>query len=83
MSETLSRWLEGLAPEQIPDAVKRASVDTVIDVMGLCVAARNADYIRALTASWEADGGCTAMGHAAGFDAPGAAMINGTAAHGE
>ena len=83
VSETLSRWLAGLAPERIPDAVKRASVDTVIDVLGLCVAARNADYIRALTASWEADGGCTAMGHAAGFDAPGAAMINGTAAHGE
>ena len=78
VSETLSRWLAGLAPERFPEAVKRASVDTVIDVLGLCVAARKADYIRALIASWEAQGGCTALGHAGGFDAPGAAMINGT-----
>ena len=32
---------------------------------------------------WEADGRCTAIGHARTLDAGGAAFVNGTAAHGE
>ncbi len=39
--------------------------------------------MQALVASWDGSGDCTALGHARAFDAAGAAMINGTAAHGE
>jgi 2-methylcitrate dehydratase PrpD len=55
----------------------------LIDVAGLCVAARNTDYVGAALAGWEASGGCTALGHARALDAAGAAFVNGTAAHGE
>ena len=55
----------------------------LIDVAGLCVAARNTDYVRAALAGWEASGSCTAIGHARALDAGGAAFVNGTAAHGE
>jgi len=55
----------------------------LIDVAGLCVAARNTDYVRAALDGWEADGGCTAIGHARALDSAGAAFVNGTAAHGE
>src|SRR5918999_3982737 len=55
----------------------------LIDVAGLCVAARNTDYVRAALAGWEASGKCTAIGHARALDSAGAAFVNGTAAHGE
>ena len=55
----------------------------LVDVAGLCVAARNTDYLRAALASWEAAGKCTAIGHARALDSAGAAFVNGTAAHGE
>jgi 2-methylcitrate dehydratase PrpD len=55
----------------------------LIDVAGLCVAARRTGYVRASLAGWEASGGCTAIGHSRTLDAAGAAFVNGTAAHGE
>ena len=55
----------------------------LIDVAGLCVAARNTDYVRAAINSWEASGKCTAIGHGRALDSAGAAFVNGTAAHGE
>ena len=55
----------------------------LVDVAGLCVAARNTDYVHAALAGWEASGKCTAIGHARALDSAGAAFVNGTAAHGE
>jgi 2-methylcitrate dehydratase PrpD len=55
----------------------------LVDIAGLCVAARNADYVRAALGGWEAGGACTAIGHTRTLDAAGAAFVNGTAAHGE
>ncbi|MEK7835580.1 MAG: MmgE/PrpD family protein, partial [Pseudomonadota bacterium] len=46
-------------------------------------AARNTDYIRALIAAVDHGGTCSALGHGGGFSAEDAAMLNGTAAHGE
>jgi 2-methylcitrate dehydratase PrpD len=47
------------------------------------VAARATGYVRALIASVDDGGRCTAIGHRGAFHAEDAAMINGTAAHGE
>jgi 2-methylcitrate dehydratase PrpD len=76
--------------EKLADAVAQAGEPPreiierlLIDVAGLCVAARNTDYVRAALGSWEASGNCTAIGHARALDAGGAAFVNGTAAHGE
>jgi 2-methylcitrate dehydratase PrpD len=67
----------------IPAAVRAKCEETVIDVVGLCVAARNADYVTAALAGWDDDGPCTAIGHRRSLSAAGAAFVNGTAAHGE
>ena len=83
MSESVS--------EQLAESVRRAHVKDfretaeklLIDVAGLCVAARNTDYVRAALSAWEANGGCTAIGHGRALDSAGAAFVNGTAAHGE
>ena len=52
-------------------------------MVGLCVAARNEDYVAGALAGWDDDGPCTAIGHARTLSAAGAAFVNGTAAHGE
>jgi 2-methylcitrate dehydratase PrpD len=72
-----------LAVEQIPDAVRSMCEDLAIDVIGLCVVARNQQYVASALAGWEDDGPCTAIGHARALTAAGAAFVNGTAAHGE
>ena len=55
----------------------------LIDIAGLCVAARHYDYVHAAVRSWETSGGCSAIGHERSLDSAGAAFVNGTAAHGE
>ena len=53
------------------------------DVVGLVVAARGTDYVRAALGSAVGDGRCTALGHARPLSPFDAALVNGTAAHGE
>ena len=48
----------------MPDAVRAKCEETLIDVVGLCVAARHEDYVQAALAGWDDDGPCTAIGHA-------------------
>lgn len=83
VAEILADHAGALTADSIPAAVRIRTEELLIDVAGLCVAARNTDYVKALIASVDAGGPCTALGHAATFDAATAAMINGTAAHGE
>ncbi len=66
-------------PAPVRDMVRRL----LVDVAGLCVAARGTDYVAACLASAEGSGSSTALGHARARSAIDAALINGTAAHGE
>jgi len=81
-ADTLAAWLAAVQPGDLPDAAVETARRLFVDVAGLCVAARHADYVSATRAAVDA-GACTAIGHAGGFDAFGAALVNGTAAHGE
>jgi 2-methylcitrate dehydratase PrpD len=67
----------------VPAAVRQKCIDLAADVIGLCVTARGADYVRATLTGCDDDGPCTAIGHARSLSAAGAALVNGTAAHGE
>jgi 2-methylcitrate dehydratase PrpD len=83
VAEDLAQRIAVLSGEQLPAAVKQKCRDLLIDVVGLCVTARNEDYVRAALAGWDDDGPCTVIGHARRMSAAGAAFVNGTAAHGE
>jgi len=83
VAERFAAWAGGLSAADIPAEVRATMQALVLDVIGLCIAARNTDYVAALLACSDNEGPCTAFGHARGFDAAGAALINGTAAHGE
>ena len=83
VAEVFAEWAAGLERETIPEAARAVAANALLDVAGLCIAARGTEYVRAALAAWDAAGACTALGHARGLDAAGAALINGTAAHGE
>ncbi len=80
-AEPSAAWLSATRPEMLPPATVTTARNLVLDVAGLCVAARNEDYVAATRAACD-EGACTAIGHTGGFDAFSAALINGTAAHG-
>ena len=83
VAERLVDATASLSPGGIPAQVRLRCEDLLIDVGGLCIAARASDYVRALVASVDGGGPCTAIGQPGSFRAEDAAMIGGTAAHGE
>ena len=83
VAETLAGKIVALMAGGLPDATSRKCEDLLIDVVGLCVTARNEDYARSAIAGCDDDGPCTAIGHQRTLTASGAAFVNGTAAHGE
>jgi 2-methylcitrate dehydratase PrpD len=83
VAETLAAKIVALKQATLPAATTRKCEDLLIDVVGLCVTARNEDYVTAALAGWDDDGPCTVIGHGRTLNAAGAAFVNGTAAHGE
>jgi 2-methylcitrate dehydratase PrpD len=83
VAERLAVAVDEARPLARPPALRAACESLLVDVAGLCVAARRTEYVRAVLDGWEANGGSTAIGHARKLDAAGAAFVNGTAAHGE
>src|SRR5205814_3397532 len=83
VAEMLAEKIAALKPGALPAATARKCEDLLIDVVGLCVTARNEDYVRSALAGCDDDGPCTAIGHRRTLNAAGAAFVNGTAAHGE
>ena len=73
VAETLARNIVALKASDLPAATTRKCEDLLIDVVGLCVTARNQDYIASALAGWGDDGPCTVIGHERTLTASGAA----------
>ena len=83
VAQDLAARIAAISPETLPPGVRSKCDDLAIDVIGLCVTARNEDYIASALAGCDDDGPCTAIGHTRTLTSASAAFINGTAAHGE
>lgn len=83
VAEQLAQGIVDLDAARLPETLRRKCEDLLIDVVGLCIAARNEDYAKATLAGLDDEGPCTAIGHGRKLSAAGAAFFNGTAAHGE
>jgi 2-methylcitrate dehydratase PrpD len=79
----LAQFASRLNADKLPAKTRETVQLLMLDVAGLCVAARNHDYVKAATASVASEGKSTALGHPAAFGPYDAALVNGTAAHGE
>ena len=83
VAEKLVDRILPLGPGRLPAAMRQKCEDLAVDVIGLCLTARNQDYVKSALAGCDDEGPCTAIGHARMMSAAGAAFVNGTAAHGE
>ena len=79
MAEAFSQW----RLQDLPQNARDVAIKDVIDMAGLCIAARDTVYVQQLVNGWDSDGSCTVIGHRRKLDAAGAAVVNGTATHGE
>src|SRR6202167_3320743 len=83
VAEHLAEKISALDASRLPEAVRRKCEDLLVDVVGLAVTARNEDYVKAVLAACDDDGPCTAIGHTRTLSGAAAALVNGTAIHGE
>jgi 2-methylcitrate dehydratase PrpD len=83
LAENLAGRIVALRADTLPPGVRAKCEDLLIDVVGLCLTARNEDYVAATLEGLDDDGPCTAIGHARTLTSAGAALVNGTACHGE
>ena len=83
IAETLAQNIAALDVTKLPPAVQRKCEELLIDVVGLAVTARNEEYVKSAIAACDDDGLCTAIGHTRKLSAAAAALVNGTAIHGE
>ncbi len=87
IAETIAEWAASVETKNLPDEAIAAARQSYLDIVGLCIAARDTDYVAASIGAWRDGGGeggkCSVIGHNFKMDAASAAFINGTAAHGE
>src|SRR5262245_26365269 len=82
-AEELARAIAGVDADALPADVRETCARLFLDVAGLCLVARNTDYVRAANAAWTDPGPASVIGQVDTRSAAAAAFINGTAAHGE
>src|SRR5262249_62258038 len=83
LAEPLAQNIAALEAARLPQAVRHKCEELLLDVVGLAVTARNEDYVKSVLAACDDDGPCTAIGHTRTLSAAAAALVNGTAIHGE
>src|SRR6516164_3437846 len=83
VAEQLADRIATVDAAHLPAAMRAKCEDLAVDVIGLCLTGRNEDYVEATLDGCDEDGPCTVIGHARTLGAAGAALVNGTAAHGE
>jgi 2-methylcitrate dehydratase PrpD len=83
VAQALARAVADARGRRLPPAMRETCERLLVDIAGLAIAARHERYVKAAIDAWEADGTCTALGHRRALDSPGAAFVNGIAAHGE
>src|SRR4029453_17911580 len=82
VAETLADKIAALDPARLPPALRRICEDLLVDVVGLCLTARNEDYVKAALAGWDDAGPSRRSAMFGAIAQPAALLVNGTAAHG-
>jgi 2-methylcitrate dehydratase PrpD len=83
VAEQLAERIAKIDAARLPPKLRAMAEDLVVDIVGLCVAARNEEFVTTAKAGFDDTGPCTVIGHAKTQSAAAAAFINGVAAHGE
>ena len=82
VSRRLAQAITASQPEHWP-AARAVGQRLLMDIAGICIAARSEAYVKAAMAAVDQEGPCTVIGAAPSFGVEAAAFVNGIAAHGE
>ncbi|MET0194470.1 MAG: MmgE/PrpD family protein, partial [Hyphomicrobiaceae bacterium] len=82
VAEDLAERVARIEARHLPAGVRDTCERLLLDVIGLCIAARATDYVTAARKGWPDGGAATVFGVPETRSAAAAAFINGTAAHG-
>lgn len=82
ISERLAKGILACTPADYA-GTRAVTNRLLLDIAGLCLAARSQTYVTAALASLDGDGQCTVIGFPRKLTAEGAAFVNGIASHGE
>src|ERR1700756_4862440 len=77
VAETLAERIVALKPEALPGVTARKCEDLLIDVVGLCVTARNEDYVASSLQGCDDDVPCTGIGNKRRLPAQGGGRAGG------
>lgn len=83
-SATLADWVVGLRYEEIPEEVRESAKMRLLDILGICVAAREEvgpQAVRAVVKEWGGNHQAESIGWGDPLPAANAALVNGTLAH--
>jgi 2-methylcitrate dehydratase PrpD len=83
IAEEFSSWAISLKAKDVSDKSREVLQFLVKDICGVIVSARNENYIQSLVNTYKGTGTINSLGHGKKFDLFSAAIIAGTAAHGE
>ena len=83
IAQTIAGFAQAAETAELPRRARETLRLLLLDVAGLCLAARANDYVTSARASIAAQGRATVIGQAQGASPYDAALVNGTAAHGE
>lgn len=82
ISERLAKGILACTPADYA-GTRAVTNRLLLDIAGLCLAARSQTYVKAALAALDGDGNCTVIGFPRKLTAEGAAFVNGIASHGE
>ena len=83
VSEILADWIVEMDLANVPNDAIAGCANTIIDTIGLSVAALDTDYGQSVRKAFDDRGTATVFGIGQGFAPESAAAINGTCGHGE
>lgn len=83
VSEEIAQWAAALQVSDLPQEVREAIANTVLDTVALSIAAIESDYGKVVREAADIPGSCTVLGHETPLSPYDAALINGTTSHGE
>ncbi|MEK9894292.1 MAG: MmgE/PrpD family protein, partial [Pelagibacteraceae bacterium] len=83
IAEEFSSWAKSLSTKDISDKSRQTLEFLFKDICGVIVSARNENYVQSLVKTYKGTGSLISLGHGKDFDMFSAAIIAGTAAHGE
>src|SRR5258706_14821886 len=83
VAESLARAVARARGHELPARLRATLELLLVDIGGLCVAARRAHYVGSAIAGWEGAGRAAAIGPPRALDAAGGAVVHTPAPHGQ